>query len=108
MDEEINAIKTKMMFESAPPFTMREIEQAVKRANIKSAKGPDGITNHLIKLACEEASFRQMMLHDINNQNIRQGEYPEAINTARIIPLPKSKPGEYRPISLLPRLSKIF
>lgn len=107
MEHDIGAIKAKMRQEQAPLFTMRELQQAVRRANVKSAKGPDGVSNRLIVLACEEPEFRQMLLSAINNQIICKGEYPESLKTARIIPLPKAKAGEYRPISLLPSLSKL-
>ena len=36
----------------------------------------------------------------------KEGRYPSELEKARIIPLPKPKPGEYRPISLLPNVSK--
>jgi hypothetical protein len=100
-------IKLEMENDNNEQFTLRELQQAVSRANQRSAKGPDGVSNRLIKLACENKQFENAFLQAINNQIIRQGTYPEALKTAKIIPLPKPKRGEYRPISLLPNLSKI-
>jgi hypothetical protein len=100
-------IKREMESENSELFTLRELKQAVVRANQRSAKGPDGVSNRLIKLTCENKQFEQAFLQAINNQIITKGTYPVALKTAKIIPLPKPKRGEYRPISLLPSLSKI-
>ncbi|MEN9639128.1 MAG: hypothetical protein RLZZ262_996 [Bacteroidota bacterium] len=48
-----------------------------------------------------------MFLQAINNQLEYKGTYPTALKTAKIIPIPKQKPGEFRPISILPSVSKI-
>jgi len=52
--------------------------------------------------------FHRALLQAINNDIIREGRYPIQFKKARIVPLPKAKAGEYRPISLLPSLSKII
>ena len=97
-----------MQIESKPDFTERELEQAIRRANMRSAKGPDGISNKVIKTAYEIPLFREYLLQAINNHIIRDGKYPTELKFARIIPLPKPTPGKYRPISLLPSISKII
>ena len=104
---EINTIEQKMQNEVGQEFTLRELKQAVTRANVKSARGPDGVSNRIIKLACEDEKFEIIMLQAINNEIIHSGTYPPSLKTAKIIRLPKQKPGEYRPISLLPSLTKI-
>ncbi|KMS94673.1 hypothetical protein BVRB_016390, partial [Beta vulgaris subsp. vulgaris] len=108
LQSDLQNVKLRFTTESKPPFTKRELDQAIKKANLKSAKGPDGISNRLIKTAMEVDSFTELMLAAINNQIIHLGEYPKELKIARIIPLPKAKPGEFRPISLLSSLSKLI
>ena len=59
---------------------------------MRSGKGPDGITNNLVKTAYEIPQFREYLLQVINNHIIRDGKYPAELKIAKIIPLPKSKP----------------
>ena len=44
--------------------------------------------------------------------SIRTGSFPDCWKTARIVPIPKkgsnTNPGNYRPVSILPILSKFF
>ena len=55
-------------------LTIRELKQAIKKANMKSSKGPDGISNKLISLACENHEFCQVMLNAINNQILKRAD----------------------------------
>jgi len=86
---------------------MRELTQAIRRSNKKSSKGPDGVSNRIIRLAFDEEDLAEIILQTINNQIFKERKYPQTLKSARIIPLPKPKQGEYRPISLLPSLSKL-
>ncbi|MEN9639127.1 MAG: hypothetical protein RLZZ262_995, partial [Bacteroidota bacterium] len=43
LTENMKSVRNKMQIEDIQPFTTRELEEAVKRANIRSAKGPDGV-----------------------------------------------------------------
>ena len=108
LEQDLENIQMMMQSEDNPQFTNRELEQAIRKANMRSAKGPDGITNNLVKTAYEIPQFREYLMQAINNHIIRDGKYPAELKIAKIIPLPKSKPGEYRPISLLPSISKII
>jgi len=51
-------------------------------------------------------------LEIVINKSFTQGTFPTALKTAKVIPLHKSNnktlPSNYRPISLLPSISKIF
>ena len=47
--------------------TIRELKQALKKANMKSSKGPDGISNKLILIACQIDEFCEVVLDAINN-----------------------------------------
>ena len=53
LEEQLKNIHTKMQIESKPDFTERELEQAIRRANMRSAKGPAGISNKLLQTANE-------------------------------------------------------
>ena len=107
LDDRMAQIKSNLLSEESPLFTARELAQAMRKANMHSTTGPDGVSNKLIKISLENLQFQNLMLQAINNQIIHKGVYPQNFKQARIIPLPKPKPGEYRPISLLPSMSKI-
>ena len=94
LKEDLNNIKCEIQFERCHTFTIRELDQEVTRANIRSAKGPDGVSNRLIKLACENNEFKQVLLQAINNQILIYGTYPTSLKIAKIVPLPKQKPGD--------------
>jgi len=71
LEEELADIQAKMQKETKPNFTERELEQAIRKANMRSAKGPDGISNKVIKTAYEIPLFREYLLQAINNHIIR-------------------------------------
>jgi len=107
LKRDLRYIKGQLNIEEKPLFTKRELLQALQKANNKSAKGPDGVSSRLIKTVAEIPEIFEAILTAINNNIIKMGKFPKQFKTAKIIPLPKAKPGEYRPISLLPSLSKI-
>ena len=106
--DNLRNIKERIQKENNPPFTTRELEQAVRRAETRSAKGHDWVSNRLIKIAFDVPDFAEQLLFVINKQIMEIGKYPTELKTAKIIPLPKANPGEFRPISLLPSLSNII
>lgn len=108
MQENLQYIQKRLQIEHKPCFTARELDQAIRKANMRSAKGSDGVSNRLIKTSLEEPAFHRLLLQAINSEIIRDGTYPPEFKKARIIPLPKAKAGEYRPISLLPSMSKLL
>ena len=69
----------------------------------------DGISNKLIK-RCKESLTKPLTL--LINQMISSGIFPEQLKISRIKPLYKAGDttimSNYRPISLLPSMSKIF
>lgn len=76
----------------------------------KKSPGLDGLTGGMVR-ELPERYF--MILSRIFNAILRVGAYPECWKTARVIMVPKkgkdpTKPDSYRPISLLPILSKVF
>ena len=88
---------------------MRELKRALKKANKKSARGHDGITTRLITDACQNDDVAETLRIAINESIIEGHDFPEELKDAKIIPLPKAKKNEYRPImSLLTSLSKLI
>ena len=89
--------------------TENEICEVIKCLNSKNSCGSDGISSKLIKYIFEELS---MPLTVIINQIFTTGIFPDNLKTAKIHPLLKAGDPllatNYRPISLLTSISKIF
>ena len=86
-------------------YTMKAIEGLES----KKSSGHDGISNTLLKVI--KASISQS-LTIIINQMLTTGIFPDAFKVSKVIPLYKKGDSSllvnYRPISLLPTISKIF
>ena len=86
-------------------YTMKAIEGLESLKN----SGHDGISNTLLKVI--KASISQS-LTIIINQMLTTGIFPDAFKLSKVIPLYKKGDSSllvnYRPISLLPTISKIF
>ncbi|XP_046973307.1 uncharacterized protein LOC124539974 [Vanessa cardui] len=86
-----------------------EIQTIINNLNVNSSSGIDNITTKSLKcinnLVCEDLS------HCIN-KCIKEGVFPDSLKIAKVSPIHKSggktDPGNYRPISVLPALSKVF
>ena len=100
-------------FQMSPPiepFTSAEIIEAISRLNPKKAAGHDLIGNKAIK----ELPIKGIaLITSIFNATLRLEHFPKAWNISLITLIPKpGKPiyetSSYRPISLLPTLSKLF
>ena len=90
--------------------TPREIQQAIKYTKPKKAPGKDNIQNILLKNLPKKGVVQ---LHYIINASFRLSYFPPAWKHATVLAF--RKPGKdklflqnYRPISLLPTMSKIF
>lgn len=100
-------------YQMAPPIQaikLQEIKTLIKNINSKKAPGYDLITGSVIKQLPDKALTA---LNQIYNSILRTGHYPSQWKVGQIILIPKAgKPPEevtsYRPISLLPILSKLF
>ena len=83
--------------------------QIIKNMKNKSSRGHDSISNKLIKSA-QHILCKPLTL--IINQMIHTNIYPNSLKIAKIVPIFKKGDkflfSNYRPISLLPSLSKIF
>ena len=92
---------------SIPFMTVHEVGISIEGLDNKKAMGPEQIPIHLIKLALP---YIVEPLTYIFNLCIEQNTFPSSLKLAKVIPLPKSKdlsdPNNFRPISLLPILTK--
>lgn len=92
-------------------FKISEIKKMIKiKLNAKKAPGYDLINGRILK-ELPESGYR--LITYISNAILRNGYFPSQWKVAEIILIPKpGKPREevtsYRPISLLPCLSKLF
>ena len=92
---------------SIPFMTIHEVGTLIEGLDNKKAMGPEQIPVHLIKLALP---YIVEPLTYIYNLCIENNTFPSSLKIAKVVPLPKSKdtsdPNNFRPISLLPILTK--
>ena len=93
---------------SFSPVNVKTVKDIVKSSKPKTSKGTDGITMKLLKIILDSIAHPLTILI---NQSLMTGTFPEKFKVAKIMPLLK-KPNIYqidnfRPISLLPCMSKI-
>ncbi len=90
------------------PVTIDEIQYYLKSLK-NSAAGYDEVSPEMLKLTAEYISIP---LTHIINLCFRQGYFPDKLKIAKVIPVFKSGDkgdvNKYRPISVLPSLSKIL
>ena len=99
--------KTQNKTFNIPLLTVYEVGKLIGTIGNKKSMGPENIPAFFIQLTLpyiiEPLTF-------IYNMCIEQNVFPTALKVAKVIPLPKSKdksnPDDFRPISLLPLLSK--
>ena len=92
---------------SIPLMTVHDVGTIIEGLDNKKAMGPEKIPVHLLKLALP---YIVEPLTYIYNLSIKQNVFPSSLKVAKVVPLPKSKdksdPNNFRPISLLPILTK--
>ena len=102
----LNPTKEKYIFRCA---TQGEVVKAINNLEKKQSSGHDGISNKVLKYIKNEIA-KPLTL--IINQMLKMGIFPNACKKSKITPLFKkgdsSLVANYRPISLLPTMSKIF
>ena len=90
-------------------FDVPQIKKVFGKFKTSKGFGPDGIANHFLKIAF---SVIAESLCDIFNLSIATGVFPENWKTARFAPIFKSgeknNRSNYRPISVLPFLARLF
>lgn len=91
------------------PTDPSEIQKIITSMKSKSSSGHDHISSILLK------SISDSIIHPLAillNKSIETGTVPNSLKLAKIIPIHKAKekelPTNYRPISLLPCISKIL
>lgn len=86
-----------------------EIYEIIMKLNVKKSGDIYGITPKLIKIIAEPLA---PILSLIFNKSFELGKFPQNMKTSKVIPIHKNDSkmltSNYRPISLLPILSKIF
>ena len=101
--------KAKSEFSAFQPVTVSNVYHILHGLSSNKATGVDKISSKIIKIAAPAISDS---LTYIFNQAITLSLFPHEWKTARVIPLYKNGqrnlPGNYRPISVLPVISKIM
>ena len=94
------------MFE---PITVDTISRIISGSKPKTSTGVDNISNKLLKFVKNVISEPLSM---IINQMLKLGIFPDSLKISKVVPLYKkdddSNLSNYRPVSLLPSISKIF
>ena len=91
------------------PITIDNVTRTIDSLKPKSSKGIDKISNKLLKFVKKE--LVSPITNLINNM-FRDGEFPDALKVAKVTPIYKDKDihqfQNYRPISILSSVSKVF
>ena len=91
------------------PVTRDEVISVINKFAPKKSAGHDLISTNLLK---EISPLIAEPLSLITNQSLSTGIFPSKLKIAKVIPLHKKNEKDlldnYRPISLLPSISKVF
>ena len=104
-----NASVSRLYFEPITEHKEIKTMKIIENLKNKTSTGIDGISNELLK------SAKNVMVKPITtiiNQMIVTSIFPDSLKISKVIPLYKAKNqtllSNYRPIALLPSISKIF
>ncbi len=112
MEDPIPKDHNLLYYPKIPSLKITEVDvyELLKSLDTSKATGPDNISNALLK-KCSLSLAKPLCL--IFNLSLKTGVYPKKWKSAHVIPIFKNKGDNkncdfYRPISLLPCISKIF
>ena len=106
--------KIKDKLKNVSPFTFdyiteHDVYKTFEKLNVNKATGLDGIGPRILKLS---APIITKAVTHIINISIATNQYPDMLKHAKVTPIlkkgSKSNPENYRPISILPTLSKVI
>jgi len=90
-------------------ITTQQVVKIIDNLKSKTSCGHDGISNQLLKQMKHELAEP---ISVIINQSITSGIFPDTLKVAKIIPFHKKNDihlfDNYRPVSILPSISKVF
>ena len=90
--------------------TEEDIFKIISKLDSKNSTGYDQISSNLLKKRINEYIHKPLTL--IVNQSLSSGIFPNKLKIAKVIPIFKKDDthllNNYRPISLLPTISKVF
>ena len=91
------------------PVNSATVKGVIKELKNKSSSAEDGLSSKLLKEMSNELSHPISVIY---NQSISTGLFPNSLKIARVRALFKKgdvkNPSNYRPISILPAISKVF
>ena len=94
---------------SLEQLNVETVIESLKAVNSNKATGPDNIPGRVLKIAAE---FLSPSLTAIFNRSLSMGIYPDDWKMARVLPIfksgEKSDLGNYRPISIISAIAKVF
>ena len=109
LNEYINSKVPSHVYFSVPYITTQQVIESIRGLNSTKATGLDGLGPRILKMA---AGVLAHSIISLINKNIDSSCFPSQLKVAKLFPIhksgPKSDPSNYRPISILPTISKHF
>ena len=91
------------------PTSSDEVDQLVRKMKASTTSGHDGISSNLLKAVLPE--INSTLIH-IFNLSLSTGVVPSQLKIAKVVPIYKAGDSHlfnnYRPISILPSISKVL